>query len=131
MPVVRVDPAYRGKRTLGSKPDKSKARVTGPQMHAWQPRQVRDLIELAEYQDGRYVGGVHFAYSDDQLRSMPAAWGEVSAGTAACARIPTTSVLPERLDQTRRSLSALAIRLLTTAGETARRSAAASMRATW
>jgi hypothetical protein len=40
----------------------------------------QDLIELAENQGGRCVDGIHFAYSDDQLRSMLALTGYLGGG---------------------------------------------------
>jgi menaquinone-dependent protoporphyrinogen IX oxidase len=71
--------------------------------------------KLGEKQGGRYVGGIHFAYPGDQLRSMLSLTSYLRTGEYRDrylgVRIPTTNVQPEQLEETRKFASALADRL--------------------
>jgi menaquinone-dependent protoporphyrinogen IX oxidase len=71
--------------------------------------------KLAVKDGGRYVGGVHFAYPGDQLRSMLSLTSYLGTGEYRDrylgVRIPTTNVQPEQLEQARKFASALVDRL--------------------
>ena len=72
--------------------------------------------QLAEQQGGRYVGGIHFTYPGDPLRSMLSLTSYLGSGEYRDrylgVRIPTTNIQPEQLEQTRTFASGLADRLL-------------------
>ena len=76
---------------------------------------LKAVRKLAEKQGGRYVGGIHFTYPGDTIRSMLSLTSYLGLGEYRDRylglRIPTTNVQPEQLEETRRFATALADRL--------------------
>ena len=66
---------------------------------------LAEVRELAEQQGGRYVGGIHFTYPGDPLRSMLSLTSYLGSGQYRDqylgVRIPPTNIQPEQLEQTR------------------------------
>ena len=80
--------------------------------------------KLGQKQGGEYVGGVHFAYPGDQVRSMLSLTSFLGSGEYRerylGVRIPSTNVQPDQLDETREFAATLADRLFSTEGIGAR-----------
>ena len=72
--------------------------------------------KLAEKAGGRYVGGIHFGYPGDQVRSMLSLTSYLGSGEYRDrylrVRIPTTNISPAQLDESRRFAADLAARVL-------------------
>jgi len=71
--------------------------------------------KLAEKKGGHYVGGVHFGYPGDQVRSMLSLTSYLGSGEYRQrylgVSIPTTNISEEQLDETRRFAAQLADRV--------------------
>jgi menaquinone-dependent protoporphyrinogen IX oxidase len=80
--------------------------------------------KLGQKQGGEYVGGLHFAYPGDQVRSMLSLTSFLGSGQYRerylGVRIPSTNVQPDQLEEAREFAAALADRLLRTEGIGAR-----------
>ncbi len=80
--------------------------------------------KLGQKHGGEYVGGVHFAYPGDQVRSMLSLTSFLSSGEYRDrylgVRIPSTNVQPDQLEQTREFAETIADRLVTAPGIGAR-----------
>ena len=71
--------------------------------------------KLAEKAGGRYVGGIHFGYPGDQVRSMLSLTSYLGSGEYRDrylgVRIPATNISPDQLDESRRFAADLAARV--------------------
>jgi menaquinone-dependent protoporphyrinogen IX oxidase len=80
--------------------------------------------KLGRKQGGEYVGGLHFAYPGDQLRSMLSLTSFLGSGQYRerylGVRIPSTNVQPDQLEEARDFAATLADRLFSTEGIGAR-----------
>jgi hypothetical protein len=79
---------------------------------------LSEVRELAERHGGRYVGGLHFTYPGDSLRSMLSLTSYLGSGEYRDRylgmRIPPTNIQPEQLEQARTFARSLADRLFAT-----------------